>query len=131
MQGSATPFHNGWQLRGMRTKETQMRKFMKMALGAVMMAGGAMIGASALSTPAQAQVSLSFGVNTPGYYGYYGYYGPQYRGCWDAWCGRRVYRPYYYGNYYGPDVWYRSGWNHRYDRRGHWDRRGHHRGHRR
>ena len=58
-----------------------MKTFAKMALGAVMVAGAAIATTAAISTPAEARVSIGIGIGGPGFYG--GYYGrpyyPRYR----------------------------------------------------
>jgi hypothetical protein len=76
-----------------------MKKVMKIALGAVMLAGAAI----AVVTPANARVSVGIGLGGPAYAGYYdpGYAGyscdPYSRWYAPAYCG-----PAYYG--YGPDI---------------------------
>jgi len=69
--------------------ETKMRKFTKLALGALMVAGAATATTAAMTSPAEARVSVGIGFGFPGYgYGYAApYYGPAY------------YDPYYYGGY--------------------------------
>ena len=81
-----------------------MNKFAKMVLGAIMLAGVGTVATTAVSTPAQAQVSVGIGFG-PAYGGYYGgYYGPRYYG---GYYGPRYYGPRYYN--YGPR-YYRSGY---------------------
>ena len=86
-----------------------MKKFAKVALSAMLLAGAATAVASA---PAEAQVSVGVGIG-PGYYGDYdygpGYYAPRYS-CdpYSRWyspyrCG---YGPAYYRGYYGPRYYY-------------------------
>jgi hypothetical protein len=75
-----------------------MKRFAKLALGAVLMAGAA----TAMATPADARVSIGIGIGVPGG----GYYGPAYR--YNAYCD--PYSP-YYDPYdcrgYGPsEYWY-------------------------
>ena len=53
-----------------------MKKFAKIALGALMVAGAAAATTAATTTPAEARVSVGIGFGVPGYYG--GYYGPRY-----------------------------------------------------
>jgi hypothetical protein len=121
------------------TRRLEMKKFAKVALSAMLLAGAATAVASA---PAQAQVSVGIGVG-PGYYDYGpDYYVPRYS-CdpYSRWyspyrCG---YGPAYYRGYYGPSYYYgpsigfsfgggwgghRGGWD-----RGHggWHGGGHHR----
>ena len=78
-----------------------MKKFAKFALGAAVLAGAATMAA----TPADARVSVGFGIGIPGpvYYGapYYNYNCDPYSRFYDPYrCG--YYAPgYYYG---GPDV---------------------------
>src|SRR5665213_1681022 len=67
-----------------------MKKFAKLALGALMVAGAATATTAAITTPAEARVSVGIGIG-PGYYGG-GYYGPRYGGCYRG----------YYGCGYGP-----------------------------
>jgi hypothetical protein len=95
-------------------RRTVMRKFAKVALGALMMAGAATATTAAMTSPAEARVSVGIGLGFPGYYGpayYPGYYGPAY------------YDPYYYPAYpyYGRPYWrghYGYGWRGRYGYRG-------------
>ena len=71
-----------------------MKKVMKVALGALMLAGAA----TAVVTPANAGVSVGIGLGGPAYAGYYG---PGYNCDPDS----RWYTPAYCGaGYYGPDV---------------------------
>ena len=97
----------------MEQMEIKMRKFAKIALGALMVAGAATATTAAMTSPAEARggVSFSFGVG-PGYYG--GYYGPAYYPAYPAY-----YDDYYYGRpypyYYGRPYWrgYRGYYGHR------------------
>ena len=52
-----------------------MRKFAKIALSALMLAGAATATTVAVTTPADARVAIGIGLGAPGYYGagYYGY----------------------------------------------------------
>jgi hypothetical protein len=100
IRGSAGRFHHAHVVAD--TRRNKMRKFAKIALGAMLLAGAATAMASA---PADARVVVGVGVG-PGYYGpapapypydyncaYYGYCGypaPAY--------------PAYYGGYYGPSI---------------------------
>jgi hypothetical protein len=104
--------------------ETKMRKFTKVALGALMVAGATTATTAALTGPAEARVSVGIGLGFPGYYG--PAYGPAY------------YDPYYYGGYgyYGYPAYYgyygrpwhrgyygrgwRGGWHGGWHGRGHW-----------
>jgi hypothetical protein len=104
---------------GIRTMETKMKKFTKIALGALMLAGVTTVGTAAISTPAEARVSVGIGLGFPGYYGGYGgYYGPAYYG--PAYYDPYYYRPYpyyygrpyYRGGYYGGRGYYRGGYGH-------------------
>lgn len=77
-----------------------MKRFAKFALGAVLLAGAA----TAMTTPADARVSIGIGIGVPGP----GYYGPPPAYRYDAYCD--PYSP-YYDPYdcrgYGPsDYWY-------------------------
>src|SRR5258707_4322582 len=54
---------------GIGTMETKMRKFAKVALGALMVAGAATATTAAITTPAEARVSAGIGLGFPGYYG--------------------------------------------------------------
>ena len=93
-----------------------MKRFAKIALGALMLAGAA---TAVASSPADARVVVGFGFGGPGYYG--GYYGPPYRPAYSCDPYSRWYDPYrcdyyapsyyapsyyapYYGGYYGPSV---------------------------
>ena len=88
-----------------------MKRFAKVALGALMLPGAA---TAVASSPADARVVVGFGVGGPGYYG--GYYGPAYRPAYSCDPYSRWYDPYrcdyyapsyyapYYGGYYGPSV---------------------------
>lgn len=88
-----------------------MKKFAKVALGAVMLAGAA---TAVASSPADARVVVGVGIGAPGYYG-----GPYYGGCYryydPYYCG--YYGPAYYGGYYGPGFafgwggWRGGGWH--------------------
>src|SRR6185295_16445311 len=95
MCGSAGPSQNrlAW-CAGVRSEQrrTVMRKFAKVALVALMMAGAATATTAVMTSPAEARVSVGIGLGFPGYYGPaygpgYGYYGPAY------------YDPYYYRPY--------------------------------
>ena len=110
-----------------------MKKFAKVALGGLILAGAA---TAVASSPADARVVVGFGVG-PGYYGpaYYpriscdpysrwydpyrcGYYGPAY------------YRGYYGPSYYGPSIGFSfggGGWGHGGWHGGGWHGGGHHR----
>jgi len=99
-----------------------MKKFAKLALGALMVAGAATATTAAMTSPAEARggVSFSFGVGGPGYYG--GYYGPAYYPAYPAYYDPYYYpRPYYYGRPYyrgwrGGYYGYRDGWHRGYRR---------------
>lgn len=91
-----------------------MKRFGKIAMGALMLAGTAVGGTLATTAPADAHVSVGIGIGGPGYYG--GYYGPRYYGnpCDNA-RYRYYHRGYCYGYgpaYYGPDYngYYDSGY---------------------
>src|ERR1700743_358423 len=84
-----------------------MKKFAKVALGALMVAGAATATTAAKTRPAEARVSAGIGLGSPGYVGpaypAYSGYGPAY------------YDPYYgpYPYYYGGPYWhgyYGRGW---------------------
>lgn len=97
-----------------------MNKFAKIALGALMLAGVGTTASAALSTPAEARVSVGFNFGYPGYYGGYGpsYYGPGYYDpYYDPYYERPYYRRAYYGpprGYYGrPYGYYRGGYGYR------------------
>ena len=100
-----------------------MKKFAKVALAAVMLAGATAVA----SSPAEARVVVGFGVGGPGYYGYGGpAYGPSYT-CdpYSRWydpyrCD--AYAPGYYGGYYGPGYypWYHGYWRGGYYRSGYY-----------
>src|ERR1700744_3345622 len=82
-----------------------MKKFAKIALGAVMLAGAATAMASA---PAEARGVVGVGIGAPGYYG--GYYGPGYGYTCDPYS--RWYGPYgcgYAAAYYCGDDGYGYG----------------------
>ncbi len=103
-----------------------MTRLGKLAVGALLMAGTAVGGTAALTTPASAGVYVGVGVPSP-YYGYYGYpyygypyYGGPYVGigwgggwgwrggcCWGGWHGGWGYRG-GWGGYRGG--WGRGGW---------------------
>ena len=89
-----------------------MKKLMKIGFGAVLMAGAALGASAAVATPAEAGVTLSFGLGAPGYYG--GYYGPAYYPGYSYSYGPAYYPAYRYR--YGPTFYYNSGWG----GRGHW-----------
>ena len=93
-----------------------MRKFAKIALGALMVAGAATATTAAMTSPAEARGGFSFSIGGgPGYYG--GYYGPSYYG---GYYGPAYYDPYYYPRpYYYGRPYYRGyrGW---YGRRGYY-----------
>jgi hypothetical protein len=83
-----------------------MKKFAKVALSALLLAGAA---TAVASSPADARVVVGFGVG-PGYYGYGPAYYPGYS-CdpYSRWyspyrCGG-YYGPAYYGGYYGPSYY--------------------------
>jgi hypothetical protein len=119
MCGSARLFqYSGMVCGGLSgAKETKMRKFAKIALAALMVAGSVTATTAAMTSPAEARVGVSFSFGGgPGYYG--GYYGPAYypgyAGYYDPYYYPRPYyygRPYYrgYRDYYG----YRGGYGHR------------------
>ena len=96
-----------------------MKKFAKLALGALMVAGAATATTAAMTSPAEARVTVGFDIGGPGYYGYYGpprgYYG------YPAYYDPYYYRPYPY--YYGRPYW--RGYRGYYGYRG-----GYHRGYR-
>ena len=70
-----------------------MRKFAKVALGALMMAGAATATTAAMTSPAEARVSVGIGLGFPGYYGR-----PYWRGHYGyGWRGRYGYRGGYRG----------------------------------
>ena len=101
-----------------------MKTLAKLAVAAVMLGGGAI----ASTAPANADVGVSIGVGGPGYYGYYSngprYYGG-YGGYYAPYYGYDYYRPCsfyyynelpapprcysYYSDYYGPSVYFNSG----------------------
>ena len=67
-----------------------MKNFVKVALGALMVAGATVATTAAMTAPAQARVSIGIGIG-PGYYGG-GYYGRPYYGRPSCY---RYYDPYY------------------------------------
>ena len=71
-----------------------MKNFVKVALGAVMLAGAV---SAVAATPAEARVTVGIGIGGPGYYG--GYYAPRYNSC-DRYS--RYYDPYRCDGYYEP-----------------------------
>jgi hypothetical protein len=86
-----------------------MKKFAKIALGALMLAGAA---TAMTAAPADARVSVGIGIGVPGYYG-----GPAYYPRYSCDPYSRFYDPYYCGAYarpyyYGPDFYlnYHTGW---------------------
>jgi hypothetical protein len=101
-----------------------MKRLAKYALAALLAGGGAI----AASTPASAEVGVTFGFGSPGYYHGYGYHGYGYgRPCWfyRRWgypAPARCYRDYY--GYYGSDVFVDGGYVYR-DRDDYWRRHGH------
>jgi hypothetical protein len=84
-------------------RRTEMKKFAKVALGALLMAGAA---TAVASSPAEARVVVGLGFGGPAYYPAPGYYYScnPYSRFYDPY--RCDYYPpsYYYGGYYGPSV---------------------------
>lgn len=68
-----------------------MRKFAKVAVGALLVAGATTATTAAMTSPAEARVAVGFSIGGPGYYGYFG---PSYYPAYPY--------PAYYGGYYGP-----------------------------
>jgi hypothetical protein len=117
-----------------------MKRFAKVALGALMMAGAATATTLATTGPADARVSIGIGIGIPGPGVYEGYYGPGYyppgpcggyNYYYSGYCGYPVYDgpvwfdgawyrgPHYYRWYGGqPWVWAHGGWHGGY--RGGW-----------
>src|ERR1700754_1912974 len=90
-------------------RRLEMKKFAKVALSALILAGAA---TAVASSPADARVVVGVGVGGPGYYGGYygrGYYPSCYRYYDPYYCGGG-YGPAYYGGYYGaPGIGFRFG----------------------
>ena len=86
-----------------------MKNFAKLALGALMVAGAATATTAAMTSPAEARVSVGIGLGFPGYYG--GYYGPRYYGprYYSPYAYPAYYDPYYYPGYYGPSIYFGGG----------------------
>src|SRR4051812_6707451 len=59
---------------GIRAMELIMKKFAKLALGALMVVGAVAATTAVTTTSAEARTGFSFSFGSPGYYG--GYYGP-------------------------------------------------------
>ena len=81
-----------------------MKKFAKVALGALMLAGAA---TAVAATPADARVSIGIGLGAPVYAAPYPYYASYSCDPYSRWydpyrCDRGSYYPSYYG--YGPSV---------------------------
>lgn len=91
-----------------------MKRFGKIAMGALMLAGTAVGGTLATTAPADAHVSVGIGIGVPGYYGPPAGYvnrcdNPRWRYYHPGYCngyGPAYYGPNYYGyydqGYYGP-----------------------------
>ena len=95
-----------------------MRRFGKLAAGALMLAGATLV----TTAPADAHITFGIGIGIPGpaYYGgnpcynaRYRYYHPEYCGYPDGY-GRGYYDQRYYGSgYYAPGLWFTDAWGHR------------------